>query len=144
MQVAGEDLRLNYIKGQYGPYAENLRHVLNHIEGHFIDGYGDGGDDPSKPLEYRKEASEKAKEYLQSHKNTLENVRKVAELIDGFESPYGMELLATVHWVVAQEKTKNIEDVYSKVKQWSTRKADKIQKRHVEIAYNVLSKRKWI
>ena len=35
MQESGEPLRLRYLKASYGPYAENLRHVLNEIEGHF-------------------------------------------------------------------------------------------------------------
>ncbi|MCO6433648.1 type II toxin-antitoxin system antitoxin DNA ADP-ribosyl glycohydrolase DarG, partial [Nitrosomonas nitrosa] len=39
MQEAGQPLRLKYQKAHYGPYAENLRHVLNAIEGHFISGY---------------------------------------------------------------------------------------------------------
>ena len=43
MQLAGEPLRLQFKKAQYGPYAENLRHVLNAIEGHLISGYDDGG-----------------------------------------------------------------------------------------------------
>jgi hypothetical protein len=51
MQEAGESLRLNYQKAPYGPYAENLRHVLSYIEGHFISGYGDAEDRPDKPLE---------------------------------------------------------------------------------------------
>ena len=46
MQIAGQPLKLRYTKGQYGPYAENLRHVLNAVEGHFISGYADGGDAP--------------------------------------------------------------------------------------------------
>jgi hypothetical protein len=36
MQEAGEPLRLQYVKHHYGPYAENLRHVLNAVEGHLI------------------------------------------------------------------------------------------------------------
>ena len=43
MQEVGEPLRLRYKKAPYGPYAENLRHVLNEIEGHLISGYADGG-----------------------------------------------------------------------------------------------------
>ena len=46
MQEAGEDLDLRYSKALYGPYAENLRHLLNRIEGHFITGYGDAADNP--------------------------------------------------------------------------------------------------
>ena len=31
-----------------GPYAENLRHVLREIEGHYLSGYGQGGEDPTR------------------------------------------------------------------------------------------------
>jgi hypothetical protein len=48
MQEAGEPLRLKYVKAPYGPYAENLRHVLNAVEGHLVAGYLDGGDVPDK------------------------------------------------------------------------------------------------
>ena len=42
LQVAGQPLRLNFKQHFYGPYADNLRHVLNVVEGHFISGFGDG------------------------------------------------------------------------------------------------------
>jgi O-acetyl-ADP-ribose deacetylase (regulator of RNase III) len=51
MQEAGEPLHLNFIKHHYGPYADNLRHVLTKIEGHLVSGYHDGGDAPEKQLE---------------------------------------------------------------------------------------------
>ena len=41
LQAAGEPLRLNYVKHEYGPYAHNLNHVLQLMEGMFIRGYGD-------------------------------------------------------------------------------------------------------
>ncbi len=41
LQAAGEPLRLNFVRGKYGPYAEPLHHVLQRLEGHFIRGYGD-------------------------------------------------------------------------------------------------------
>lgn len=50
MQEAGEPLRLKYQKGPYGPYAENLRHVLQAIEDHLVSGYADGGDAPDKRI----------------------------------------------------------------------------------------------
>src|SRR5581483_2077543 len=46
LQEAGEDLRLRYAAGFYGPYAENLRHVLLDVEGHLISGYTGEGDSP--------------------------------------------------------------------------------------------------
>ena len=48
MQAAGEPLRLRYAKGKYGPYADNLRQVLNILERHFIVGFGAGGEEPER------------------------------------------------------------------------------------------------
>ncbi|MFC6605302.1 macro domain-containing protein [Ectobacillus funiculus] len=45
LQIIGEPLRLNYKKYYYGPYAENLNHVLIRLEGHFIRGFGDRSKD---------------------------------------------------------------------------------------------------
>src|SRR5215208_2801766 len=50
LQEAGEPLQLRFKKLHYGPYAENLRHVLSYIEGHFIQGYGDAADQPDKQI----------------------------------------------------------------------------------------------
>lgn len=102
-QEAGEALRLKYVKAPYGPYAENLRHVLTAIEGYMISGYGDGGDTPDKPLELVPSAADDARAFLQGHPETLERFARVSKLVEGFESSFGMELLATVHWVMKHE-----------------------------------------
>ncbi|WJQ13740.1 macro domain-containing protein [Geobacillus stearothermophilus] len=41
LQVVGEPMRLRFEKGKYGPYADNLNHVLLRLDGHFIRGFGD-------------------------------------------------------------------------------------------------------
>lgn len=93
MQEAGEPLRLQYVKHHYGPYAENLRHVLRTVEGHFISGYADGGDAPDKPLNLVPGAIEEARTFLDQHEGTREHFDRVTQLVEGFESPYGLELL---------------------------------------------------
>src|SRR5437773_1330054 len=50
LQQAGENLRLDFAKGPYGPYADKLRHVLNNIEGHYILGIGDANNKPQTPI----------------------------------------------------------------------------------------------
>jgi O-acetyl-ADP-ribose deacetylase (regulator of RNase III) len=102
-QEAGQPLRLKYVKAPYGPYAENLRHVLTAIEGYMISGYGDGGDTPDKPLELVPGAAADARAFLTGHPDTLERFARVSKLVEGFESSFGMELLATVHWVMKHE-----------------------------------------
>jgi len=122
MQEAGEPLRLNFAKGPYGPYAENLRHVLSLIEGHFITGYGDAEDDPGRQIELNPEASRHAESYLAEHGATRDRFRHVGDLIRGFETPYGMELLATVHWVRKREGSATFEDTVAGVHAWNDRK----------------------
>ena len=97
MQEAGEPLRLKYVKAPYGPYAENLRHVLRAIEGHLVAGYADGGDAPDKPLTLVPGAVDDANAFLEANALTRERFDRVGRLVEGFETPFGLELLATVH-----------------------------------------------
>ena len=41
--------------------------------------------------------------FLQEHSVTWGRFEQVAGLIEGFETPFGMELLATVHWVAKHQ-----------------------------------------
>ena len=143
MQESGEELRLKYKKAQFGPYADNLRHVLNTIEGHFIIGYEDGGDAPTKQLKLIPKAVEDAKNYLTNKKNTNENFVKVAKLVDGFETPFGLELLSTVHWIVKNENAPNLEEVISKIYNWNERKKQ-FSRKQIQIALDTLVKNDWL
>ncbi len=85
MQEAGEPLRLGYRKAPYGPYAENLRHVLNDVEGHLVSGYADGGDAPNKQLELVPGAVKDAEQFLEHHEGTRRRFDRVVDLVKGFE-----------------------------------------------------------
>ena len=122
LQAAGEPLRLRYVKAPYGPYAENLRHVLHAVEGHLISGYADGGDAPDKPLTLVPGAVEEAERYLATHEATHKRLDRTTALVEGFETPYGLELLATVHWVVTQEFAQSVPDIAARVHDWNPRK----------------------
>jgi hypothetical protein len=122
LQAAGEPLRLRYVKGPFGPYAENLRHVLREIEGHLISGYADGGDAPAKQLTPVPGAVRDAKSFLEAHPATHERFDRVARLVDGFETPFGLELLTTVHWVVTEERARDREGILRAVYSWAPRK----------------------
>ena len=145
MKVSGEPTmqRLQVVKGPYGPYAENLTHVLREIEGHFITGYGDGGDEPYKQLELVPGAVANAEQILQEHPDTHARFRRVADLVDGFESSFGLELLSTVHWVIARDPPANLADVISSVHQWDARK-EMFTARQIKLAAEVLAEKGWI
>lgn len=143
MQEAGEPLKLHYAKALYGPYAENLRHVLSHIEGHFITGYGDAEDDPQKRIEPKPAATEQARDFLQAHPDTEARCNRVGDLIEGFETPFAMELLATVHWVATREGARAKDEAVSRVYGWNTRKR-MFKEQHVHLAFDVLQRKGWM
>ncbi len=143
MQEAGEPLRLNYVKHHYGPYAENLRHVLKAVEGHLIAGYADGGDAPEKPLTLVPGAVEDAKDYLDQHEISRARFDRVSRLVEGFESPFGMELLATVHWVMSREGATELGIVERQVYGWNARKRQ-FTPRQLAIAEDRLRSQGWL
>lgn len=148
MQESGEHLQLDFVKGTYGPYATNLRHVLNAIEGHFITGFGDASEEPGKVLVPMPGAIEKAEDYLKmkSRAPTLSRFKRVEELMEGFETAYGLELLGSVHWVAKHETptAKNSDEATSLIHSWNERKRDSFPRPHIEVAWNRLATAGWL
>ena len=143
MQESGEPLRLKYVKAHYGPYAENLRHVLRTVEGHLISGYADGGDIPDKPLNLVPGAIEEAKAFLDRHEGTRARFDRVTRLVEGFESPNGLKLLSTVHWVIKHEGVTQLEEVADRVHAWNARKLQ-FTGRQIAIAADRLRAQGWL
>lgn len=153
MQVAGEPLNLRYAKGRYGPYADNLRHVLTAMEGHHIRGVGDGSAKAldAIPFELIEGAHDEAAALLEATSATAERIDRVMTLVEGFESTYGLELLATVHWAATRddeglERPAIIDerDVQQAVRSWNLRKARLFTERDVSLAYERLEQLGWL
>ncbi len=147
MQEAGEPLRLKYVKGAYGPYAENLHHVLERIEGHFITGYGDGREEPGKVIEYKVDAVKEAELSLTGQAETHVRFDRMQKLISGFETPYGLELLASVHWVALHGDAAAREEPETAVQlvhSWNDRKRRMFKADHIKAAHLRLSDQSWL
>jgi O-acetyl-ADP-ribose deacetylase (regulator of RNase III) len=142
-QEAGEQLRLRYVKAPFGPYAENLRHVLAAVEGYLLSGYGDGGDAPDKPLELVPGAVGDAKDFLKQHPDTMSRFERVAKLVEGFETPFGMELLSTVHWVATREGAKDEAAIARAVHAWGPNKR-MFTERQIQLTWQRLADEGWL
>lgn len=143
MQVSGQELRLKYRKATYGPYAENLRHVMRTLEGHLTTGYADGGDAPDKQIELVPGALEDANAFLQENPDTLARFARVADVVRGFETPFGLELLATVHWVAAELKDTDLDRVIAGTYAWGDRKRE-FSREQIKLALDVLVDKGWL
>lgn len=107
MTTIGHDpLQLKFLPHRYGPYSDRLRHLLADMNGTFI-----GSDTripdatPTTTIHTVSHRIADVRSFLDGtggrpYREVLENVFRI---IDGFESPLGMELLATVDWLVRHE-----------------------------------------
>lgn len=143
LQEAGQKLGFRFVKAPYGPYTETLRHVLNGAEGYFVSGYADGGDSPFKQLQLIPGAVPDAELFLSNNSPVKNRFEKVSQLIEGFETTIGMELLATVHWVGKHETAASFEDMVAKVHNWNERKRA-FTSRQIRIAYDRLTEQNWL
>lgn len=143
MQESGEPLRLRYVKAPYGPYAENLRQVLARVEGHLVSGYADGGDAPDKQLELVPGAMADASAFLADHPATRARFDRVAKLVDGFETSFGLELLSSVHWVARHEGAATADAARTELYRWNDRKR-RFNQRQIEVAWQALIAEGWL
>ena len=143
MQAVGEGLNLRFAKGPYGPYADNLRHLLHAIEGHLVSGYSDGGDTPDKQLDLVPGALENARAFLENNAETRARLERVFDLVEGFESPFGLELLSTVHWVAREHNPQTLDELVTHTYAWNERKRQ-FSRRQIKLAFEVLSEKGWM
>ncbi|UZT77098.1 macro domain-containing protein [Ectopseudomonas chengduensis] len=98
-------LKLQFVAHKYGPYANRLDHLLNNLDGSYL--HCDKRISDAGPLDviwFNDERKAFVQTYLRSEaKAYVPALEYTAALIDGFESPYGMELLATVDWLLTRE-----------------------------------------
>ncbi|KMN11112.1 Appr-1-p processing protein [Pseudomonas sp. FSL R10-1350] len=98
-------LKLKFIAHTYGPYANRLEHLLNNLDGSYLHcnkRISDAG--INDVIWFDQDRKDFLQAYLKTEAKEYSQVLEyTAELIDGFESPFGMELLATVDWLLSQE-----------------------------------------
>jgi hypothetical protein len=145
LQESGQPLRLNYVGHLYGPYAHNLNKVLETLEGHFIRGYGDS-QKPDVEIELLPGAADEAERFLARNTDAAPRLQRVADLIEGFETPYGMELLSSVHWVACHGKSpvSDAEQAIQALHRWNERKRLMFKPEHVRVAWNRLQEQGWV
>lgn len=146
LQEAGEILKLKYEAGYYGPYSHNLNKVLEVLENHYIIGFKDSSLKPSATIELMSNAKEEADAFLANDSEARERLSRIEDLIDGFDTPYGLELLGTVHWVAHYKNPNatNPQSAIDLIHAWNLKKKEKFDKEHIINAWNSLKEKGWI
>lgn len=141
LKVAGVPFdKLKFVQGTYGPYADPVRHVLNEVEGHFIEGFGDAAS-PSA-IQLRGDVVDQAEAMLDEVGNEQfrHAVETVAAAIAGFDDAFGLELLASVHWVATHgdPPARNASEALRMIHEWSSRKRNRYDTEQVRMAWRRL------
>jgi O-acetyl-ADP-ribose deacetylase (regulator of RNase III) len=142
-------LNLQFEAHVYGPYADRLRHLLDNMDGSYL--RSDKRISDSEPLDVIWFDDSK-KEYLQAYlkgdevKPYIKALQETSALIDGFESPFGMELLSTVDWLICKQNVApTLDAIKQGIRDWpasahsAQRKAGLFDDRSIEIALERLS-----
>ncbi|HWU76763.1 MAG TPA: macro domain-containing protein [Rhodanobacter sp.] len=100
-----DPLRLKFKAHKYGPYAQDLQHLLNSLDGSYLHcekRLADAG--PTDVIWFEEDRRPRMEAYLRSGEAQPyhEALEQTGALIDGFQSPLGMELLATVDWLLSE------------------------------------------
>lgn len=95
-------LNLEFRANRYGPFSPKLGHLLDALDGSYLHcdkRLSDAG--PLDVIGYHDDKMERVHLYLATEaKEYQEPLSATGNLIEGFESPLGMELLGTVDWLV--------------------------------------------
>lgn len=98
----------DFAANRYGPYSDGVRHLLDSLDGSYLTCERRVADArPFDPIRFRHDRRDRLGVYLTSpeaapYRPALDHA---TEIIDGFQSPHGLELLATVDWLHGEADT---------------------------------------
>jgi O-acetyl-ADP-ribose deacetylase (regulator of RNase III) len=142
LQRIGEKLRLTFEAHLYGPYSVQVGHVLYNLNGVYLTGMEQNQARPFDPLHLNYHKWDEVKAYVDRELSMVqrERLQNLLRLINGFESAFSLELLATVDFLMRErgEETSK-EDVRKQIDDWSSRKTKLFRTEYVEIAQHHLS-----
>jgi hypothetical protein len=99
-------LDLQFQADRYGPYSPRLNHLLNALDGSYLHSekrISDCG--PMDTISFAEAEADVVGLFLRTSdaKPYAAVIEDTDKLIDGFQTPLGMELLATVDWLLIRE-----------------------------------------
>ncbi|WP_103021323.1 type II toxin-antitoxin system antitoxin DNA ADP-ribosyl glycohydrolase DarG [Salinibacter altiplanensis] len=144
LQGLGEALRLTFEPGPRGLRATGLTAVLRRINGHFVAGHVPSHQE--SPFRLRQAAIESAGDVLSGLSDATERLGRARELIEGYDAPDALELLATVGWIMRHDAQarRRPEAVVRAVQDWSRRKAERFASEQITAAWQRLRRHEWI
>lgn len=136
LQAFGVDFSLKFSRNLYGPYSEHLRKAFVALEHHeMIAGFLTG----DRQTHVTNSGCAVADEFLsKSDHGSEETIDRLSKLIQGYESPYGLELLSSVHWLAHHEGHYPVEKIIDAMMGWNENKRNLFGEEAIRVAYRRL------
>lgn len=136
LQMLGVNFKLKFSRNLHGPYSETLKKAYVSLEKHgMISGFLTG----DRQAHVTPSGCAAADEYLALRADDgSEIINRLSKLIQGYENPYGLELLSSVHWLACHEKCSSVEKVIEALKSWNEYKSNSFSDEVVQFAYQRL------
>lgn len=125
----------------YGPYSVSVGHMLNAVNGKYIHGLEQMDAKPFEALMLDYERKAEVSEYVHNRlsQSQKEHIRELLKLIDGYESAYSLEVLASVAYVRREHPGISVEETVNQIQNWSARKKNLFKQEHIKAAYEHLN-----
>lgn len=139
LQRSGEDLKLSFDKGKYGPYSPTLNRMLEAFNPNYLK-YTDDLNSPYTILQLQGAKFEETDSYVNEHlaSDQKERLSSVSTLIEGFETAFGLELLASVAYARQQCPECTKEEIIADIHKWNDRKAEIMNAHIIGVCYDRL------
>jgi len=136
LQVLGVDFKLEFSRHLHGPYSETLKLAYVALEQHgMVNGFLTG----DRQTHVTNSGCAVADEFLGGSSSTASIIiERLSKLVQGYESPYGLELLSSVHWLAHHEGHYPVERIVEEMMSWSEAKRNKFSKDAIRGAYERL------
>lgn len=121
---AKETFKLEFQPNFYGPYSGKVKHVLYYLNGSYIMGYSSKDKKPFEELGLIPDAEMDVKDFLDNPENKLYKniVEKTKSFLTGFYSPFGLELLSSIDFIISNKEANTLEAINKELENWSDRK----------------------
>ena len=139
LQQSGEDLKLSFDKGKYGPFSPTLNKMLEAFNPNYLTYEGELNN-PCTILRIEDKKVTETESYIANNLSIDQKQRldSVSTLIEGFETAFGLELLATVAYARQQCPDCTKEEIISDIHNWNKRKAEMMSPHIIGVCYDRL------
>ncbi len=113
-----------------------VRHVLYYLNGSYLHGLEQQNAKPLEPLELNYQRLEEVEAYLERELSAEQYYRldSLVWFIQGFQSTYSLEVLATVDYILQDRPDASVPEVLEKAQAWSKRKTNLLKPEYVQKA----------